>query len=358
MRQRLEKLFEKTRADAIMIMNTEVRDSNFSYLTGFTSGLFEGDALIATRKGLTLLTSVLEYDTAMKMRPNGMKVIKVRKGSDYQSNFKKYLRNKIVGINGDFLPYAYYTWLKKNVKAKRIIDIRQDLARCRVVKDNEEIARIRKAVGITKRSIRELQKYFKVGVTEEELAAKFDYLIMKHGASEPSFESIVSFGANAALPHHMPDGTRLKPNSFLLVDVGAKYKNYCADITRTFIFRPDLKSEKYKRMRRMYDTVKEAQRLALREIRPGRMGGAAHTTAEDFINKANGGEFRGKFTHSLGHSIGIDVHDGGIGLSPRMKLKIKEGMIFSDEPGIYIVGFGGVRIEDDVVVTKRGGVFL
>jgi Xaa-Pro dipeptidase len=354
----MDKVFSHVKADAILLMNTNTEDSNFLYLTGFTGGIFEGTLLIVSRSRLILLVSVLEYEIAREQKPKEMSVVKVDDLNDIKKAMKAYLAGKVVGINESFVPYSSYKRIKKYSGARRLVDVSGAFADARAIKSREEIESIKKANRITKKALIDVKRFIKTGVTEKDIAAEFDYLIMKYGADGTSFESIVSFGKNAALPHHMPDNTRLAPNSFVLMDVGAKYKNYCADVTRTFIFKPDKKTDKYRRMADMYETVKEAQAIALKAVKPGVDASIPHIEAAKHINSARNGIYKGKFIHSLGHSIGIDIHDGSIRLSSGMHFKLKEGMVFSDEPGIYIVGFGGVRIEDDIIVTKTGAVMM
>ena len=203
-----------------------------------------------------------------------------------------------------------------------------------------------------------IQKYLKVGIMETQIAEVFDELMKKHGADGPSFPTIVCFGANAAIPHHVPESTRLTKNCFVLIDAGALYKGYCSDVTRTFIFKPDKRSEKYRRMLDMYNTVKGAQALALKSIKPGVKCEDPHLLAMNFINSAFNGRYKDKFIHGLGHPIGLEVHDLGPSLRPGEKKVIRANMVVSDEPGIYVSGFGGVRIEDDVIVGKNGGRFI
>jgi Xaa-Pro dipeptidase len=357
-KDKIDKVFSHVRADAILLMNTKTEDSNFLYLTGFTSGIFEGTLLIVSKSRLILLVSALEYEIARAQKPKGMDIVKIERRDDVKRVMRAYLARKVVGINESFVPYSSYKRIKEHSGARRLVDVSKAFDEARAIKSGEEIENLRAANRITKKALVEVKRHIKTGVTEKDIAAMFDYLIMKHGADGPSFESIVSFGKNAALPHHMPDNTRLRPNSFVLMDVGARYKNYCADVTRTFIFKPDKKTEKYKRMASMYKTVKEAQFIALKAIRAGVDASEPHIDAEKHINSAKHGVYKGKFIHNLGHSIGIDTHDGNIGLAPNMHFKLREGMVFSDEPGIYIVGFGGVRIEDDVVITKDGAIVL
>ena len=200
----------------------------------------------------------------------------------------------------------------------------------------------------------------KVGVSEKQVAAEFDSLILKFGADGTSFPSIVCFGRNAALPHHSPDHTRLKYGDFVLIDVGVKLDNYCSDVTRTIIFGTEKgRIKDYDRKAEILKTVKDAQSMAIKSIREGQIGEKPHLIAEKHINSVGGGRYKGMFIHSLGHSIGIEVHDGsGRFLSPGSKLVLKQGMVTSVEPGIYIPGFGGARFEDDIVVKKNGAMIL
>jgi len=355
-KNRLAKIFKNAGVDKIVIINTNIVDSNFLYVSGFTSGVFEDSALILDKDYAYLITSELEYATAMLQKPKEMHVIMMKSRNDFYDIMHKQLGGRTVGINGNFLPYNYAKMVAKS-KPKKILDVSGAFTEARLVKDSSEIALMREANTIAKKAFAHIPEYFKRGITEKELAADFDYLMMKNGADSTSFQTIVSFGRNAALPHHMPDETRLEPNSILLIDAGAKYKNYCSDLTRTFIFEPQKSSRKYAKIIEIYNIVKEAQRRALAAIKPGIEASMPHIAAENYINSAIGGKYKGTFIHSVGHSIGIDVHDG-VGLSRGYKFRLKPGMVFSDEPGIYVNGFGGVRIEDDVLVTSKGAEFF
>ncbi|MEM3284779.1 MAG: M24 family metallopeptidase, partial [Saccharolobus sp.] len=224
----------------------------------------------------------------------------------------------------------------------------------RSIKTEDEIMRIRKASRIVKKAMHAIKGEFREGITELQLAAKFNYIMQDAGAQGPSFETIVAFGKNAAMPHHSPDSTRLRKGDLVLIDAGARFRNYCSDVTRTFVFK---RSYADKKALRMLEVVKEAQRLAIRAVRPGVEAKRIHMLVENFINNADGGAYNGKFTHSLGHSVGIEVHDG-ISIGKRSNTIIKEGMVFTVEPGIYIQGFAGARIEDDILVTRNGAKVL
>lgn len=353
---RLKRVFAGAEFEKAVIINTGAKDSNFLYLSGFTSGVFEDSVLIADRKEMTLLTSVLEYDTAIEQAPSSMQVKCVNSGKEQWDEIRKAVGKDTIGLDYGFLPYGYAMALKKNLKNATFKDATEKFADAREIKDDYEISLMKKAVAITKESLKEIPAYFKNNMTEKELRARFEFLMGEKGGEGLAFDSIVSFGQNAALPHHMPDETRLKANEFVLLDVGARYQNYCADVTRTFLFEPDKSTMKYKRMEAIIDTVKEAQALGLSYVKDGADGMTAHNEVSKFIDNVRDGIYRGRFIHSLGHQVGIDVHDG-TGLTTRSKI-LKKGMVVSDEPGIYITGFGGARFEDDVLVGKGHSSFL
>jgi Xaa-Pro dipeptidase len=285
-----------------------------------------------------------------------MKIVLLNKSGQLREALKKDLKGKRVGVNGSFIPYNVYKTLSSKVKVK-LVDVSEQMLQSRLIKEDSELKSMRKAVMITKKALAAGRIALKAGMTESQVAAAIDSTMLQMG-SEPAFTSIVAFDSNSALPHHAPGGAKLKPNAIVLFDIGAKWQNYCGDMTRTFMFKPKKRSEKYKRFTEMYNTVLKAQSMALSHIKEGALGKASHNAAETYINEYKNGIYKGKFIHSLGHSIGIDVHDGGAGLYPSSKTRLKSNMVFSDEPGIYIEGFGGVRIEDDVIVRKGKSHFM
>ncbi len=359
-KKRLDKIFKNADFEALLLMNTGEADSNFRYISNLTSGMFEDSILVAFPDKVRLLTSPLEYGDAMREKESIMEVTQATSqyyGERIPTILEKLLRGKTVGINGSFLPYANYLNLKKAMKAKKIKDASTALLNARSIKDNEEIRLMKKAVGMTKKAFEGIGAYLEAGVTETYIAGKFNMLMSERGASDLAFKTIVAFGKNAALPHHSPDGTRLKANEFVLIDAGAKYMNYCADMTRTVVFRPDTRGGKYRRMEEMVEVVRTAHDESVKLMADGAKAAEIHAFAEDYINKFANGRYKGRFIHSLGHSIGIDVHDG-LRMGNASKVVLKTGMVFSDEPGVYVPGFGGVRIEDDVLIGRKNGTFF
>ncbi|MGC8547713.1 MAG: M24 family metallopeptidase [Candidatus Micrarchaeia archaeon] len=353
LKRRLSSIFSNCKnTDALLLVNTEQQDPNFRYLTRFKSGVFEDDMLIAKRNGIELFTSELEYETAMQQKLEGMKIIKIDKRNEetVRKTLGNELRGKVIGINGNFMPAGAYLRTRKKYKPKKIFDASECFAKARLVKSEEEIRAIDKAASITRKALQKIPKYFKEGMTELQLSKKFDELSAELGSEKPSFDSIVSFGKNAALPHHMPDNTRLKRGDIVLIDVGAVVQGYCSDMTRTFIFGKD---QRYSREKEIFEVVKKAQELAIQSMKPGAKGSDVDKAARAYIDSVYNGKYKGTFIHSLGHSVGLEVHDG-YALYPGSKVVLKEGMVFTAEPGVYIVGFGGARIEDDVLITKEG----
>ncbi len=353
LREKLDRIFASCKGiDRIVLVNSSEKDPNFTYLTGLKGGMFEDDILMADRKGITLYTGALEYETALEQRFDGLRIIRIEDAETTRALLTAALKGKRIGINGSFLPYSTYERLKKRYRPKKMVDVQDAFMKARMIKDAEELANIAKAAKITKAAQEMIRKDVKEGMTERDVARRFDDLSEGLGSEGPSFETIVSFGKNAALPHHKPDNTKLKKGDFVLIDAGAKVNNYCSDMTRTFIF-GGAGAKDYKKKAEMLRIVREAQGRAIRSIKPGMTGSEVDKVARSYLDSVYNGKYKGKFIHALGHSVGIEVHDGE-GFSPGSKLKLKENMVITAEPGVYLTGFGGARFEDDIVITKKG----
>ncbi|MCJ7571995.1 MAG: Xaa-Pro peptidase family protein [Candidatus Thermoplasmatota archaeon] len=349
MKIRIKKIFEnfKEKPDAIIIKNTSENliDSNFFYVTGLEKGLFEGCAAILFPDGkLDIIVSRLESETAKRANEN----IKIFENHE---EFNIHLKNCVqgcgaIGLNFNGLSYRDYQDLSTVLSGYSFVDVYDALSKTRMFKDELELSFIKKAVDISDKVMNKIPEIIKDGMFEYELAAEINYLIKKLGADKPAFDTISSFGKNSAEPHYTNGETKLKKGDFVLCDFGACFKRYNSDITRTFVF--GCASNKQKKM---FETVLNAQKKAFEMMKPGITGKQIHNAVDEFINKS---DFKGCFIHSTGHSLGLGVHDGSAGLSPISDVKLEKNMVLTVEPGVYIPGFGGVRIEDDILVTSDG----
>lgn len=215
----------------------------------------------------------------------------------------------------------------------------------RAIKDDREHELMRAASAANDAAMERFRALVHEGVTEAEVAAQLEGIYRDLGASGHSFEPIVSFGANAADPHHEPDGTVLKSGDVVLFDVGCRKDEYCSDMTRTFFFE-DADEEQ----RRVYEIVRQANEAGKEAVRPGARFCDIDAAAREVIENAGYGQY---FTHRLGHQIGLDVHEPS-DVSAANEACVQPGMCFSIEPGIYLPGRFGVRIEDLVIVTEDG----
>ncbi len=351
MRSRIEKIYEWSEEDpeAIVILNSIKPhvDKTFFYLSGLHRGEFENCAIVAYPDHTAeMCVSKLESDSASKSDIS-MDVMEDRE------ELEEWLEEKLgdkekIGINGSELTYKAYEKILDATDAE-IIDVSDAIIEARNRKDEEEIETLDEAGDIASRVAEEITGYIKEGMKESDVAAELSYRMRKKGASGDAFEIIAGSGPNSAEPHYTSGPRKLEKGDFLVLDFGALYKRYRSDITRTYII-----GEASDRQERMYQTVLEAQKAALDMIEPGVEGSEVHNAAKEVIDST---EFEGKFIHGLGHSIGLSTHDGS-GLSPNVDITLEPGMVFTVEPGIYISGFGGVRIEDDIVVTEDGFDFL
>lgn len=215
----------------------------------------------------------------------------------------------------------------------------------RMVKDDREQQLMIEASRINDQAIHEVIHQVSLGLSELEVAAKLGDIYSKFGGEGNSFDAIIAYGANGANPHHENDASCLKPGDSIIIDMGCKYQGYCSDMTRTVFYK-----EVSQEAKEVYELVKAANKAAEAMIKPGVRLCDIDKTARDLITKAGYGK---EFNHRLGHFIGKDVHEYG-DVSVNFDLEVQEGMIFSIEPGVYLPGKFGVRIEDLVLVTKDG----
>ena len=220
---------------------------------------------------------------------------------------------------------------------------------CRRIKTKEEVEKMAAAAAIADRALEILLSELEVGMTEKEGAARLDYLMRKLGADGNSFDTIFASGVNSSMPHAVPTDKKLEKGDFVTIDFGCRSDGYCSDMTRTLVM-----GKASAKQREVYDTVLEANERALEALKGGVIGKEIDAIARNVIRDAGYGEY---FGHGLGHSVGLYIHENPR-LSPIEEGVIEAGMIETVEPGIYIPGWGGVRIEDMVLVTEDGFEFL
>ncbi len=357
MKARVEKVFGHLdpKPEALLLANSvdPHLDGSFFYLFDVPSGLFEGSVAVAYPDGnLDVLSSPLEATSAhLAAKTDRHLTVHVptsREESD--ATLHKLLDSKAsVGMNYQELTHQQFLRFEEMFPSVRWVDASRAIKRARVTKDAEELGRLQKAADIGSVVAREIPGMLEENMTELALATEMNYRMMKHGASGPSFSTIVGFGPNGAEPHYFAGGRKLQSGDSMVCDFGAFYRRYASDITRSFHF-----GKRDDEMKRVHELVEEAQQAALAVLRPGVPGKDVHNAAAKVIDAS---PYKGKFMHGLGHSIGLNVHDGW-GMNQLVEEPIEEGMAITIEPGIYLSGHGGVRIEDDVVVTKDGYRFL
>ncbi len=351
MRSRVHRIFQNVPEgiDAVVLHNaTDAHvDQSFFYATDLVSGgTFERAVAVAHRDGsLDILAPSLEETSARRAPEASVSVY--QKLDDRKAWLTKTLGGATrIGVNMPELVTSDYLALKATLPNAELVDVSSAVANARAVKDSKELARIRKACEIVSEVADEIPGLLRDGMREYELSAEIAYAMQKRGASGPSFDTIVAFGVGSAEPHYHPGDVPLGKSQFVLCDFGARYHKYASDLTRTWIRGPETKE-----LRAIYDTVLAAEEAAIATVRAGVKGADVHLAADAVIDAS---PWKGRFIHSVGHALGLAVHDGPA-LHPRnADFVLEEGMVITIEPGIYVPGLGGVRIEDDVVVTKAG----
>ena len=337
MNNRIEKLFSRMKdigIDNIIITNPK----NMYYFSGFYQG--EG-YLIIGKAGLVLATDSRYTEYALSACPDfKIEDITKVKVSDFISP------GECLGFEEEFVTYSYYQKLSGQISS--LVPAGDIISGLREIKDETEIEYIKKAVEISDMAFTHICSYIREGMSEKEVSAEIDCYMKKCGAESSSFSTIVAAGERGSLPHAIPSERTLKKGDLVVMDFGAVYGRYVSDMTRTVAV-----GEISEEQKKVYDTVLEAQKTALSAIKAGVRGCDVDRVAREYIDSL----YPGTFGHSLGHSVGLDIHESP-NLSPKNLKELKFGNVVTVEPGIYIPGFCGVRIEDMVVVMDEKAEIL
>lgn len=318
--------------------------ANLSYLTGLSNP--EAYILISD-SGVTYLIDP-RFGESAKDSLKGITSVVIYRGSPFSSLTQVIAKQglKRVGFEERHLPYAEYKRIKSLLKGRALLVPTYGVIEAlREVKKPEELLKIKRALTITAAAFSFIKDFVRPGVKESEVAAELERFIRYQGAKGSSFETIVAAGSNSAYPHHAPTSRKLKSGEVILIDAGVDLLGYKSDLTR-MVFLGKINTL----VRRVYEIVVKAQELAIKKIRPGESAGAIDAVARNFIGSKGYAEM---FIHSLGHGIGLNVHEAP-GIYSGNKEILKEGMVFTVEPAIYLPGKFGIRIEDIVLVTKNG----
>ena len=289
--------------------------------------------------------AAVNYEQAIA-EVKGLKVQLLKLGENLMEKIATQSASKNKRFAVDTLPIESWRALAKAVGGEEKLEPQSNLIReIRMVKDSEEIGFIREACKLASVGMQVASEVIKAGIKEKQAAAEIEYAMRKCGSDGIAFDTIIASGASSAYPHGSCSDRTIQEGDLVVVDLGATYNFYRSDMTRTFTAgKPTEKQTK------IYETVKVAQEKAYHVIIPGTLAKNVDAVARQAIEEAGFGEF---FVHNLGHGVGIDIHEAPV-LSRDSKDALACGMVVTDEPGIYVAGYGGVRIEDTVLVTGGG----
>lgn len=337
-RARLLRALAPAKADALVVSHL----ANVRYLSGFTGS---NGLLVLTPKTAILYTDP-RYDLQAAQECDCR--VKVVTGPVWTAAAQELQRRHVtrVALESAHIPFAQWSavssLLGRRVRLVGVVDAVESL---RMVKSPDEIAAIRRSVALCSRAYESVIGRVRPGMAEFEVAAELDHAMRLLGAEGPAFETIVAAGKRSALPHARPTAARLKDKQLLLVDMGANVGGYASDMTRvTHLGRPGRKA------RSLYEAVLEAQLAGIAAVRPGALAQDVDGAARGALKRRGLDKF---FTHSTGHGLGLEIHESPR-LGSKMETPLEAGMVVTIEPGVYLPEFGGIRIEDTVLVTETG----
>lgn len=335
--QALKNSFKKAKIDGYIVAG----ETNIFY---FTNAVGATRLLVPAEGENVLYVRGVNYD-AVKETARGCRVDLVKPGEDIDKKVAVLIKKlKLECVGYDTLDSSVYLKLKGALKETGLKAMNQLVWELRKIKDKTELGHIRRAAEITNEGVRRAVEVIKLGIREYEVAAEIEYAMRKLGSQGVAFETIVASGPRSAFPHGGCTNKKIQKGELIVLDLGAKYEHYGADITRTLLIgKPSRKQAK------IYEIVRKAQQIAFESLRGGVKVKDADGTARRIIEQAGYGEC---FVHRLGHGIGLDTHEPPT-LGSEAKDLLKVGNVVTVEPGVYIGGFGGVRIEDTVLIHKE-----
>ncbi len=316
-------------------------EENIRYLTGFTGS--DGVLLIGDSRSVLLVDG--RYITQADVEAVGCEIVRFSETTDGMVSAISDLGLKNVGVESTTIRLDAYIRLQMRAEAISFKPLSGKIDRIRVIKDENEKALLSEAARIAALALTETLEYIKTGVTEGEVAATLEMNMVRRGGERPSFETIVASGSNSALPHATPGQRKIQKGDFVTIDYGTVFGGYHSDETCTFAV-----GDLTEKQRDVYTVVKEAHDRAICAVRAGVSGCHIDDIARGHIDRAGYGLY---FSHGTGHGVGLAVHEPPR-LSGQAEDILEEGMVVTVEPGIYIPGLWGVRIEDTVIVEKNG----
>ena len=335
--KKVYELMEKEGLEALLIDSPE----NRQYLTGFTG---TAGRVLFTGKGAYFITD-FRYVEQAKEQTEGYEIVEI--SSNFEQGLNELLQKdgvKMLGFESRAISHEQFLRYVEvlEVELQRTTDLIEGL---RVIKEQEEIEKIRKAVEITDAAFAHILDFIKPGVTEREIALELEFYQKRMGGEKNAFDFIVASGQRSALPHGVASEKVIEKGDFVTLDFGVFYQGYCSDLTRTVVV-----GEPDEKQREVYELVLKAQLAVIENVKAGMSCKEVDEIARGIIGDAG---YRENFGHGLGHGIGLEIHEG-----PRVSFTsetiLQPGMVMTNEPGIYIPGWGGVRIEDDLLITEEG----
>lgn len=332
----IRKMLNEKNLEAILIFNPE----NRQYVSGFTGSA--GYVLIS--ENVQLFMTDFRYIGQAQKETDGYEIVEISRDNPVTDILKDY-DFKTLGIEDDYITYEQFLNFDEKLENTKLVPLKRSLVELRSVKSLEEVDKIQKAAEIADKAYEHIIQKIQPGMREIDIALDLEYFMKNLGASKVSFDTIVASGYRSALPHGVASEKTLEKGDMVTIDFGCVYQGYCSDMTRSFVL-----GRATEQQREIYNTVLQAQVTALEAVKPGKTGKELDESAREIIKNKGYGKY---FGHGLGHGVGLEVHElphvNQLGEKP-----MEPGMVITIEPGVYIPEFGGVRIEDLLVVTEDG----